>query len=136
MHTINRLLILSVLTVFLVPLGLTASLLTPDTDEQIQNAQENAQGAYRESASLNQNERVQKRILTESEKKLRLLEKQKRAIRLQLSEMLKTLKKMNGEASDLLVFQEHSFQVYSEEKDRLGKFFLALVYKLIIIPIL
>jgi murein DD-endopeptidase MepM/ murein hydrolase activator NlpD len=108
--------------VFLVPLGLTASLLTPDTDEQIQNAQENAQGAYRESASLNQNERVQKRILTESEKKLRLLEKQKRAIRLQLSEMLKTLKKMNGEASDLLVFQEHSFQVYSEEKDRLGKF--------------
>jgi murein DD-endopeptidase MepM/ murein hydrolase activator NlpD len=138
MHSKNRFLVLALLCVAAAPAGLslTASVdpITRDqAQEQLQQALIDARDGYRQSANIDQTQRVNERVADASEETIRQLAKKERDLRLRISVTMQMLGKMDSRSAQLLGTEQRMLRASADQKQQLTDFIRAGYVRLAVI---
>jgi murein DD-endopeptidase MepM/ murein hydrolase activator NlpD len=127
MHIQNRLAAVTMWLMLLIPLGTTSAVLFSTDEERaaqedLQEVLDQVKDASTERATIGAQKRYNERILTDTEKKLLEITKQKREVRLRLSALRSLLMDVQGTSEELIREQAQAAVTMRREEEKLRAF--------------
>ena len=125
MHTLNRITVVTVLAMGLVPLATFAIVTDGDrriVQDNLNHAIDAAQSSYRHRAGAAALKSRSEKVISETEQKILSLAREKRLVREKLAKAYRSLEQEQGVSLDLLRQHEQSLRLYSLERVRIRQF--------------